>query len=159
VVAVLSLGSNVGDRLAHLRAGIEVVSAQVAVVAVSPVYATAAWGRVDQAEFLNCIAFVDTDDPQAALAVAHTAEEARGRLRSLRWGPRTLDVDVVDVDGQVRDDPRLTLPHPRAHERAFVLQPWLDVDPDARVPGRGPVRVLLSRLSDGVRRTDAVLVR
>jgi 2-amino-4-hydroxy-6-hydroxymethyldihydropteridine diphosphokinase len=89
---------------------------------------------------------VATDDADLALAAAHAAEEARGRVRSTRWGPRSLDVDVIDVDGQVRDDPRLTLPHPQAHERAFVLRPWLDVDPDAVVVGRGPVWLLLTRI-------------
>lgn len=159
MVAVLSLGSNVGDRLGHLRGGLEVIAAQLAVTAVSPVYATAAWGRVDQPEFLNCVAVVDTADPEVALAAAHVAEEARGRVRSLRWGPRTLDVDVVDVDGIVRDDPRLTLPHPRAHERAFVLRPWLDLDPDAVVAGHGPARVLLAALDDDVTRTDVRIGR
>ena len=154
MTAVLSLGSNVGHRSAHLQAGVEVIASWVAVLAVSPVYATAPWGRVDQPEFLNCVAVVDTDDAETALAAAHAAEETRGRMRSRRWGPRTLDVDVIDVDGQRRDDPRLTLPHPRAHERAFVLRPWLDVDPDAQVAGHGPVRALLSRLTDDVRRTD-----
>jgi 2-amino-4-hydroxy-6-hydroxymethyldihydropteridine diphosphokinase len=75
------------------------------------------------------------------------AEDTRGRLRGVRWGPRTLDVDVIDVDGQVRDDPRLTLPHPRAFEREFVLRPWLELDPDAVVVGRGPVWQLLTAVS------------
>ena len=159
MTAVLSLGSNVGDRLAHLRAGVDILRAHVAVLAVSPVYATAPWGNAEQPEFLNCVAVVDTDDPERALAAAHAAEEARGRLRSLHWGPRSLDVDVIDVNGLVSDDPRLTLPHPRAHERAFVLRPWLDVDPDAEVAGYGPARVLLARLDDDVRRTDESVCR
>ena len=145
MTAVLSLGSNVGDRLGHLHAGLEVIAAQVAVTAVSPFYETSPVGGVAQPDFLNCVALVDTSDAELALAAAHAAEEARGRLRSTRWGPRSLDVDVIDVDGQVRDDPRLTLPHPRAHQRAFVLRPWLDLDPDAVVVGRGPVRLLLMR--------------
>jgi 2-amino-4-hydroxy-6-hydroxymethyldihydropteridine diphosphokinase len=155
VVAVLSLGSNLGDRRAHLCAALEVIGLQLDVIAVSPSYETAPVGGVEQPDYLNCVAFVDTADPEEALAVAHRAEDARGRLRSVRWGPRTLDVDVVDVDGQVSDDPRLTLPHPRAFERAFVLRPWMDLDPDAMVAGRGPVRALLARLpADAVRRVD-----
>jgi 2-amino-4-hydroxy-6-hydroxymethyldihydropteridine diphosphokinase len=146
VTAVLSLGSNVGDRRAHLRAGLEIIASQLAITAVSPVYETAPVGGVAQADFLNCVALVATDDAERALAVAHAAEQARGRLRGTRWGPRSLDVDVIDVDGQTRDDPRLTLPHPRAHERAFVLRPWLDVDPDAVVVGRGPAWLLLNRI-------------
>lgn len=147
MAAVLSLGSNLGDRLANLRAGLEVIGAQVAVTAVSPVYETAPVGGIAQPSFLNCVALVDCDDPEVVFAAAHAAEDARGRLRNIRWGPRSLDVDVIDVDAQVRDDPRLTLPHPRAHERAFVLRPWLDVDPDAVVVGRGPVWMLLARLA------------
>lgn len=146
MTAVLSLGSNLGDRQAHLRAGLEVVASQLAVMAVSPVYETAPVGGPAQADFLNCVALVATDDAEVALAVAQSAEQARGRLRGTRWGPRSLDVDVIDVDGQLRDDPRLTLPHPRAHERAFVLRPWLDLDPDAVVAGRGPAWLLLQRI-------------
>ena len=147
MVAVLSLGSNLGDRSSHLAAGLEVIAARLAVLAVSPVYETDPVGGVDQPAYLNCIAVVDTSDPDEALNVAHAAEQTRGRSRSVRWGPRTLDVDVIDVDGQLRDDPRLTLPHPRAHERDFVLRPWLDVDPDAVVPGRGPVWLLLRKVA------------
>lgn len=146
MVAVLSLGSNVGDRRAHIRAGLEVIASWVAVLRVSPAYETAPVGGVEQPDFLNVVALVDTADPETAFAAAQAAEEVRGRLRSVRWGPRTLDVDVIDVDGQLRDDPRLTLPHPRAHERAFVLRPWLDVDPDAVVVGHGPVWKLLAEV-------------
>ena len=147
MVAVLSLGSNLGDRSAHLRAGLEVIGSELAVLAVSPTYETEPVGGVEQPAYLNCVALVDTDDPERALTVAHLAEHARGRLRSMRWGPRTLDVDVIDVDGQVRDDPRLTLPHPRAHEREFVLRPWHDLDPDAQVAGHGPVWLLLRQVT------------
>jgi 2-amino-4-hydroxy-6-hydroxymethyldihydropteridine diphosphokinase len=147
VVAVLSLGSNLGDRRAHLRAGIDVIASRVPVLAVSSTYETAPVGGIEQPDFLNCVVFVDTSDPEEALAAAHLAEDTRGRLRGVRWGPRTLDVDVIDVDGQVRDDPRLTLPHPRAFEREFVLRPWLELDPDAVVVGRGPVWQLLTAVS------------
>ena len=144
--SVLSLGSNLGDRRAHLRAGLEVIGSRVAVRAVSPLYETAPVGVTDQPAFLNCVAIVDTDDPLVAWSAARAAEETRGRSRSKRWGPRSLDVDVVAVDAVVRDDPVLTLPHPRAHERGFVLRPWLDLDPDAFVAGRGPVWRLLRDL-------------
>lgn len=146
MASVLSLGSNLGDRRAHLRAGLDVIAARVPVRAVSPLYETAPVGVTDQPAFLNCVAIVDTDDPLVAWAAARSAEETRGRLRSRRWGPRSLDVDVIAVDAVVRDDPALTLPHPRAHERAFVLRPWLDVEPDAALPGRGPVWRLLREL-------------
>ena len=146
MVSVLSLGSNLGDRRAHLRAGLDVIGSQIAVRAVSPLYETAPVGVTDQPAVLNCVAIVDTDDAEIAWSAARAAEETRGRSRSRRWGPRSLDVDVVSVDAVVRDDPVLTLPHPRAHERAFVLRPWLDLDPDAFLAGRGPVWRLLRDL-------------
>lgn len=132
--AVLSLGSNMGDRLGFLRAGLSVLEP----VAVSPVYETAPWGDVAQGDYLNVIALCAFDAAEAWRR-AVLAETAAGRVRELRWGPRTLDVDVVWADGS---DPALTLPHPHAHERAFVLVPWLDVDPLAVLPGHGPVASL-----------------
>ena len=161
--AVLSIGSNLGDRAAHLQDCVDGFGA--AVRAVSPVYATAPWGSVPQGEFLNAVLLVD--DPAAGpaewLRRGQRREAAAGRVRDVRWGPRTLDVDVVTVHGARRDDERLVLPHPRAHERAFVLAPWLDVAPDAVLPGRGAVADLLAALPAaeraGVRRcADPVLL-
>jgi 2-amino-4-hydroxy-6-hydroxymethyldihydropteridine diphosphokinase len=131
VTAVLSLGSNLGDRMEHLRSAVAVLEP----LKVSPVYETAPWGGVEQQDFLNVVAVCDYDASEAWRR-AKRAEEAAGRVRDLRWGPRTLDVDVVVADGS---DPELQLPHPHAHERAFVLVPWLDVEPDAVLPGHGPV--------------------
>jgi 2-amino-4-hydroxy-6-hydroxymethyldihydropteridine diphosphokinase len=134
--AVLSLGSNLGDRLAHLQGALD--SLRPWLQGVSPVFETPPWGPVPQGEFLNAV--VLTDDPAAGpgdwLDRAHAAEDAAGRTRDVRWGPRTLDVDIVAVDDVVSDDPDLTLPHPRAAERAFVLVPWLAVDPGARLSGK-----------------------
>ena len=127
----IALGSNLGDRLAHLRSAVDVLEP----VAVSPVYETAPWGGVEQDDFLNIVVVCDDDAP-SAWRKAKRAEEAAGRVRAERWGPRTLDVDVVVADGS---DPELVLPHPHAHERAFVLVPWLDVDPEAVLPGYGRV--------------------
>jgi 2-amino-4-hydroxy-6-hydroxymethyldihydropteridine diphosphokinase len=90
---------------------------------------------------------LETDDPETAFVAAQSAEVLQGRLRAQRWGPRSLDVDVIDVDGLTRLDPRLTLPHPRAHERAFVLVPWLEIDPVAELPRHGSVRRLITQLS------------
>jgi len=143
-VTVLSLGSNLGDRVGNLTAGLEILHRMLGVLAVSDLYETEPVGGDRQPAYLNLAALVDTVDGWRALTAAHVAESARGRLRSRRWGPRTLDVDVVAVGATVSHDPRLTLPHPRAAERAFVLRPWLDLDPDAVVPGRGPVRELLN---------------
>lgn len=131
MTAVLSVGSNLGDRLAHLRAAVDVLEPTV----VSPVYETAPWGGVEQDDFLNVVVVCDYDASEA-WARAQRAEAEAGRVREVRWGPRTLDVDVVVADGS---DPGLVLPHPHAHERAFVLVPWLDVDPDAVLPGHGRV--------------------
>ena len=107
--------------------------------AVSRVYECAPWGGVEQGEFLNVVALCDWDAAETwRRAVA--AEMAAGRTREIRWGPRTLDVDVIWADGS---DPALELPHPRAHERGFVLVPWLDVDPAAFLPGHGVVADLV----------------
>ena len=158
MTAVVSLGSNQGDRTGQLRRGLEVLSLHVPVVSVSSVYETAAVGVTDQPDFLNIVAILDTADAETAFVAAQSAEVAQGRLRSRRSGPRSLDVDVIDVDGRVSDDPRLTLPHPRAHERAFVLAPWLEVDPVAELPRRGSVRRQLDLIGEsGVRRVAGPL--
>jgi 2-amino-4-hydroxy-6-hydroxymethyldihydropteridine diphosphokinase len=147
VTAVLSLGSNLGDRRAHLRAGLAVLRPG----AVSSVWETAPVGGVEQADFLNVVALLDADATQA-WALAQQAESDAGRVRERRWGPRTLDVDVVLAPPPV--PPGLVVPHPRAHERAFVLAPWLELDPAAVLPGRGPVAELLAAVGTvGVRRT------
>lgn len=152
--AVLSIGSNLGNRLAHLRSVVDALHP----VAVSPVYETAPWGGVEQDDYLNAILVVDDPATDAAgwLARAHACEQAAGRVREVRWGPRTLDVDVIDVDGIVSTNPDLTLPHPRAHERAFVLVPWADVEPDAVLTGHGRIADLIPDIGD-VRRTDLEL--
>ena len=152
--AVLSIGSNLGDRLGHLRSVVDSLHP----VLVSPVYETAPWGGVEQDDYLNAILVVDdpATDAYGWLARAHACEQAAGRTREVRWGPRTLDVDVIDVDGATSDDPVLTLPHPRAHERAFVLVPWADVEPHAVLVGHGRITALISDRTD-VRRTDLEL--
>jgi 2-amino-4-hydroxy-6-hydroxymethyldihydropteridine diphosphokinase len=143
--AVLSVGSNMGDRLAYLRSALDRM--RPCVDAVSPVYETPPWGPVSQPDYLNAVILAsdDTADPPVWLARAHAAEDAAGRVRDQRWGPRTLDVDVIAVDDIELNDPDLTLPHPRAAERAFVLVPWLAVDPEARLSG-GSVADLVAQL-------------
>jgi len=147
--AVLSIGSNLGDRLAHLRSA--VAGFAEVLVAASPVYETKPWGVTDQPDFLNAILVVDdpSADAWAWLRRGQALEAASGRVRERRWGPRTLDVDVVTVDGVVSADPDLLLPHPGAASRATVLVPWLAVDPDAVLPGRGSVADLLAALPPG----------
>jgi 2-amino-4-hydroxy-6-hydroxymethyldihydropteridine diphosphokinase len=161
--AVLSLGSNLGDRFAHLRAAVRGFGR--AVVAASPVYETAPWGGVEQDDFLNAVLLVDdpATDARGWLRRGQALEDASGRVREVRWGPRTLDVDVVVVEGVTSDDPELLLPHPGTPERATVLRPWLDLDPAAVLPGRGPVADLLAALGPdaerGMRRRDDLVLR
>jgi 2-amino-4-hydroxy-6-hydroxymethyldihydropteridine diphosphokinase len=151
--AVLSLGANLGDRAGALRGAVAALKDDGVLVARSMLYETPPWGPVEQPAYLNAVVVVRGDrDAAGWLARAHELEEAAGRTRDVRWGPRTLDVDVVTVtgdDGQpvLADDPALTLPHPRAHERAFVLVPWATLDPTAALPGRGRVSDLLAALS------------
>ena len=150
--AVLSLGSNQGDRHAYLQLAVRTLGASV--VLVSGVYETPPWGDTEQPPYLNAVVLVV--DPEAGpgdwLDRAHACESAAGRVRDprRRFGPRTLDVDVIAVwrdDGAevISDEPALTLPHPRAAQRAFVLKPWLDIQPYARLPGLGWVTDLLNQ--------------
>src|SRR6185312_11199299 len=103
-------------------------------------------GGPEQDPYLNAVALVSATNPRRLLRQAQAIEAARDRVRAERWGPRTLDVDLLDVGGLVLDSPELTLPHPRAGERAFVLVPWLAVSPEAVVPGAGRVADLLERI-------------
>jgi 2-amino-4-hydroxy-6-hydroxymethyldihydropteridine diphosphokinase len=160
--AVLSLGANLGDRFANLQSA--VTGLGDAVVAVSPVYETAPWGGVDQPDFLNAVLIAAQDgvDEWDWLARAQLLETAAHRVRTVRWGPRTLDVDIVTVDDVVSDHPDLLLPHPGTPSRATVLLPWLDIEPDAVLPGHGPVSDLLAGLDPAdlvgvVRRNDLTL--
>ncbi|MER7050694.1 2-amino-4-hydroxy-6-hydroxymethyldihydropteridine diphosphokinase [Streptomyces sp. NPDC000351] len=150
--AVIALGANLGNRLETLQSAIDALedTPGVRVKGVSPVYETEPWG-VDpdsQPSYFNAVVILKTTlPPSSLLERAHAVEEAFHRVRDERWGPRTLDVDIVAYAEVVSDDPQLTLPHPRAHERAFVLAPWHDVDPGAQLPGHGPVADLLASVT------------
>jgi 2-amino-4-hydroxy-6-hydroxymethyldihydropteridine diphosphokinase len=149
--AVLSLGANLGDRAGAIRAALTALTGD-GLVARSTLYETPPWGPVEQPPYLNAVAVVrGPRDAAGWLARAHELEQAAGRTREVRWGARTLDVDVVAVTGDdgapvLSDDPALTLPHPRAHERAFVLVPWATLDPTAVLPGHGRVVDLVAAL-------------
>ena len=150
--AVVSLGANLGNRLETLQGAVDALedTPGIRVKAVSPVYETEPWGVEpgSQPSYFNAVVVLKTTlPPSSLLERAHAVEEAFHRVRDERWGPRTLDVDIVSYADLRSDDPRLTLPHPRAHERAFVLAPWHDVDPGAELPGRGPVTDLLGAVT------------
>jgi len=133
--AFLGLGSNLGDRAAHLRDAVaalpRLAGAGTEVVATSPVYQTAPVGGPEQGPFLNLVVELRTDlDARGLLAVCAALEAAAARVRAERWGPRTLDVDVLWVEGETVDEPDLQVPHPRMAERRFVLAPLADLAPD-----------------------------
>ncbi|MDJ0349959.1 2-amino-4-hydroxy-6-hydroxymethyldihydropteridine diphosphokinase [Cryobacterium sp. PH29-G1] len=156
---VLALGSNLGDRAGTLTGAVRDLAALpgAAFVALSPVYESAAvkLDGVDETapRYLNAVLTMDyIGDPHTLLHAVNAIEAEHGRVRAERWGDRTLDIDLI-VFGQMSvNDERLTLPHPRAAERDFVLAPWLDLDADAAIPGRGLVRDLLAATANTVRR-------
>jgi 2-amino-4-hydroxy-6-hydroxymethyldihydropteridine diphosphokinase len=135
--------------MANLRNGIGVLDGDgITATAVSGVFETAPVGGPEQDNYLNAVLLAVSVLPaRQVLARCAAAESAAGRVRTVRWGPRTLDVDIISYGDVTRAEPDLTLPHPRAHERAFVLAPWLDVDPAAVLPGLGRVSDLLAATS------------
>ncbi|MEU4066954.1 2-amino-4-hydroxy-6-hydroxymethyldihydropteridine diphosphokinase [Streptomyces wedmorensis] len=154
--AVLAFGANLGNRLETLQGAVDALADTpgLRVKAVSPVYETEPWGVEpgSQPSYLNAVALVRTTlPPSSLLERAQAVEEAFHRVREERWGARTLDVDIITYADAVSEDPVLTLPHPRAHQRAFVLAPWHDVDPEAQLPGHGSVADLLTAVgTEGV---------
>ncbi|WP_130866247.1 2-amino-4-hydroxy-6-hydroxymethyldihydropteridine diphosphokinase [Acidipropionibacterium timonense] len=160
---VLSLGANLGDTLETLQGAVDLLLATPGVVpvGVSPIYRTTPVGPVvDQPEFHNLVLVVEAALSSAMLLDrVNAVEQAYGRERDEPGGPRTLDVDIITIGDRQIDRADLVVPHPRAHERAFVLVPWLDVDPDAVLPGRGRVADLLSDVdTTGVTRTDEAII-
>ena len=135
--AYLGIGTNLGDRLAYLQLAVDALAAAdgVRVVAASPVYETVPVGGPEQPDYLNAVVAVDTAlSPRALLRLANTIEADAERVRTVRWGPRTLDVDVLLVGDEQVDEPDLVVPPPRMRERAFVLVPLADLDPAWRAP-------------------------
>lgn len=153
VPVVIALGANLGERIATLQVAVDTLRAMpnVEISAVSSIYETDPVGGPEQPEYANAVLLARTSlAPIELLRRLQGIEAAAGRIRDIRWGPRTLDLDIIDFDGRVSDDPELTLPHPRAHLRAFVIVPWLEADPDAVLPGLGRIADL-SVDSSGVR--------
>ena len=149
--AAIALGANLGDARAALTGAVHALrsNAGIEVLAESSVYVTAPLGGVEQPDYLNSVVTIETSlSPRELLEVLHAIENHWHRTREIRWGPRTLDLDLIDYRGVTSPDPDLTLPHPRAHERAFVLVPWLEADPEAELTGFGPVAALVPALGD-----------
>lgn len=151
VTAVLALGANLGDQATTLSRAVEDLrgTAGIHLTGVSPTARTApVGGPPDQPDYLNLVVRVETGlSAQDLLTAVQGIELAHHRTREVRWGPRTLDIDVITYGDLTSDDPVLTLPHPRAHARAFVLAPWSWLDPDAELSGR-PVADLAARADD-----------
>jgi 2-amino-4-hydroxy-6-hydroxymethyldihydropteridine diphosphokinase len=148
--AYVGLGSNLGDRMAALDAAVRALDADVQthVMAVSQVYETEPVGGPEQGPYLNAVAVLETDrSPRELLVLLLATEDGLGRVRGERWGPRTLDLDLLLYDGPPIDSPELTVPHPRAKERAFVLVPLVDADPFARFPDGEAAVEALARLA------------
>ena len=147
--AVLGLGANLGDLEAALRGAVAAIDAlpDTTVLAASHVYRTAPVGGPEQPEYCNAVVRIHTDLPaEHLLAAVLDIEQVWHRTREVRWGPRTLDIDVLTYGSVRQGDPKLTLPHPRAHVRGFVLLPWLEIDPDAVLPGLGRIDALLAQV-------------
>jgi len=150
----VGVGSNVGDRAGTIRRAAELIGAhpEIELVASSGIRETEPWGPVEQPPFLNGVVAVETSlGPRELLDVLLELERRLGRVRGVRWGPRTIDLDLLLYDDAVVDEPGLTVPHPRLHERRFVLEPLAELDPGRVVPGRGTVADLLGALDAGGR--------
>lgn len=155
--AWLGLGGNVGDVRATLAHALGLLDdhPHIAVEAVSGLYATPPWGRTDQAEFLNASARINTSlTPHALLETCLETERALGRVRGERWGPRTIDIDLLAMEGVDLADEKLTLPHPRLHERSFALAPLNELAPDLSVSGKTIGQWLDGADVSGIRRVS-----
>jgi 2-amino-4-hydroxy-6-hydroxymethyldihydropteridine diphosphokinase len=149
--AILALGSNMGDRVANVHEAIARLDdgADVRVVARSRLYRTAPWGVTDQDWFVNgCVKVVTTLEPKALLARCQSVENAMGRVRTMRWGPRIIDVDILTFGDEVIREPDLVVPHPLIAERAFVLVPLRDIAPGIEIAGKS-IGEMLSAIDAG----------
>ncbi len=141
--AYIGFGSNLGDREQAILAAAD----ELGIARLSAIRETAPWGVLDQPPFLNAVGELETEDPPRALLERLLAvEREHGRIRFERWGPRTLDLDLLVYGDLELAEPGLTVPHPSLHERAFVLEPLAELAPDLKIPGKGAVRDLLARL-------------
>ena len=147
--AVIALGANLGDPRTQLASAIEEIENLLKVTAVSSFYETAPFGVPDpQPNYMNAVLIGETEKkPLDLMNALLEIESALGRTRSFQNAARLIDIDIIDLDGLLLESESLTLPHPRAHERRFVLEPWLEIEPSAHLPGRGSVSELLAALT------------
>ena len=142
--AVISLGANIGDANANLDLAIGLLREATEVLAVSSYLQTKPVGGPEQPDYLNAVAIVESELPaKDLLALLNGIETAMGRTREIHWGPRVIDLDLIQYGGLLVNDEKLTLPHPRAHERRFVLAPWFEIEPEAVLLTHGRISDLL----------------
>ena len=145
--AVVALGSNIGEPRENLNLAIALLREATEVVAVSSYYQTKPVGYLDQPDFLNAVCLIESELPAMdLLKMLHGIEKTMGRERSIQWGPRTIDLDLIQYGALLSNAEELKLPHPRAHERKFVLEPWLEIEPDAVLLTHGKISELLKTL-------------
>jgi 2-amino-4-hydroxy-6-hydroxymethyldihydropteridine diphosphokinase len=145
--AVIALGSNLGNRELNIDSAIAELVKIVEITHLSTNHETDPVGGPEQPKYLNAIAIAETElEPEELLIAMLEIENKLGRKREIHWGPRTLDLDLIVFGDEVIDSEILVLPHPRAHERRFVLEPWLEIEPDAYIPGIGKVESILQQI-------------
>jgi len=143
--AIISLGANVGDAKANLDLAVALLREATEVIAVSSYLQTKPVGGPEQSDYLNAVAIIESDLPaKDLLALLNGIETAMGRTREIYWGPRVIDLDLIQYGGLLVQDEKLTLPHPRAHERRFVLAPWFEIEPEAILLTHGRISDLLN---------------
>ncbi|MCX6453665.1 MAG: 2-amino-4-hydroxy-6-hydroxymethyldihydropteridine diphosphokinase [Actinobacteria bacterium] len=145
--AVIALGSNLGNRELNIDSAVAEIAKIIEVTHLSTNHETDPVGGPDQPKYLNAVLIAESFlTPEELLKALLAIESRLGRVREIHWGPRTIDLDLIIVDDEKIDSPDLVLPHPRAHERRFVLEPWAEIDPEAVLPGRGRVEEILLRI-------------
>ena len=145
--AVIALGSNIGNPKENLDLALAFLREATEVKAVSSYYTTKPVGYEDQPDFVNAVCIIETELPALELLnMMHGIEKSMGRERTIKWGPRTIDLDIIQYGSMLSNAEELTLPHPRAHERMFVLEPWAEIEPDAILLTHGKIKDLISKL-------------